>query len=152
MQYRLCIMGSKRFCSCKVHIFWEGHKILRNLHQLFDWKCIRQIIGGYFAKCCGLLRIYELFLSFLPSQEKFSYFKCFTMGEIRLKFIYSIRPQNFAKSLRFDHYYIGQIYGGDFAKNLWPSQNIWTLLKCDFNNPLAPLYDANLQLNIYLSK
>ena len=25
---------------CKVHIFWEGHKILRNLHQLFDWQYI----------------------------------------------------------------------------------------------------------------
>ena len=44
----ICI---KLFClpliSIKVHIFWEGHKILRNLHQLF-------------AKFCGLLRIYEL--------------------------------------------------------------------------------------------
>ena len=47
--------------AIKVHIFWEGHKILRNLHR------------------------------------------------------------------RFDCYYMGQIYGGDFAKNLWPSQNIWTL-------------------------
>ena len=42
----------------KVHIFWEGHKILRNLHQLFDWQYIGQIIGGDFAKFCGLLRIY----------------------------------------------------------------------------------------------
>ena len=23
--------------SGKVHIFWEGHKILRNLHLTFDW-------------------------------------------------------------------------------------------------------------------
>ena len=22
---------------CKVHIFWEGHKILRNLHLTFEW-------------------------------------------------------------------------------------------------------------------
>ena len=29
----------------KVHIFWEGHKILRNLQQLFDWQYIGQIIG-----------------------------------------------------------------------------------------------------------
>ena len=48
----------------KVHIFWEGHKILRNLHQLFDWYYIRQIIGGDFAKFCGLLRIYELYKGF----------------------------------------------------------------------------------------
>ena len=27
----------------------------------------------------------------------------------------------------FDRYYIRQIYGGDFAKQLWPSQNTWTL-------------------------
>ena len=44
----------------KVHIFWEGHKILRNLHRLFDRQYIGQIIGGDFAKFCGLLRIYEL--------------------------------------------------------------------------------------------
>ena len=34
----------------KVHIFWEDHKILRILHQLFDWQYIWQLIGGNFAK------------------------------------------------------------------------------------------------------
>ena len=28
--------------NCKVHIFWEGHKILRNLHLTFDWHYIGQ--------------------------------------------------------------------------------------------------------------
>ena len=28
--------------------------------QLFDWQYIGQIMGGDFAKFCGLLRIYEL--------------------------------------------------------------------------------------------
>ena len=46
----------------KVHIFWEGHKILQNL------------------------------------------------------------------PLTFDHMYCSQKLGEDFAKFLWPSQNIWTLL------------------------
>ena len=49
-----------RKLSCKVHIFWEGHKILRNLQQLFVLCTASQIIGGDFAKFCGLLRIYEL--------------------------------------------------------------------------------------------
>ena len=44
----------------KVYIFWEGHKILRNIHQLFKWPYIGQIIGGDFANFCGFLRIYEL--------------------------------------------------------------------------------------------
>ena len=44
----------------KVHIFSEGHTILRNLHQLFDWQYIGQIIVGDFAKFCDLLRIHEL--------------------------------------------------------------------------------------------
>ena len=44
----------------KLHISWEGLKILQNLHQLFDWQYIGQIIGEDFAKLCGLLRIYEL--------------------------------------------------------------------------------------------
>ena len=44
----------------KVHIFLEGHKILRNLHQLFVLCTASQIIGRDFAKFCGLLRMYEL--------------------------------------------------------------------------------------------
>ena len=43
----------------KVHIFWEGHKILRNLHRIFHRYYIGQIYGGDFAKIWGLLRIYE---------------------------------------------------------------------------------------------
>ena len=44
----------------KVHIFWEGHKILRNLRLTFDCMYCRQKQGEDFAKFCGLLRIYEL--------------------------------------------------------------------------------------------
>ena len=37
-------MGAiESFCIyIKVHIFWEGHKILRNLHLTFDWHYIGQ--------------------------------------------------------------------------------------------------------------
>ena len=45
----------------KVHIFREGHKILRNLHRRFDRYYIGQIYSGDFAKICSLLRIYELY-------------------------------------------------------------------------------------------
>ena len=48
---------------CKVHIFWEDHTILRNLHRRFDWHWVAQIYGGDFAKFCGLLRKYELYLN-----------------------------------------------------------------------------------------
>ena len=44
----------------KVHIFWEGHKILRNLHRRFVLWSASQIYTGDIAKFCGLLRIYEL--------------------------------------------------------------------------------------------
>ena len=43
----------------KVNIFSEGHKILWNLHPLFVLCTTSQIIGGDFAKFCGLQRIYE---------------------------------------------------------------------------------------------
>ena len=46
------------------NIFWEGHKILQNLHCRFDWHYIEKIYGEDFAKFCGLLRIYELYYSF----------------------------------------------------------------------------------------
>ena len=48
----------------KVHIFWEGLKVLRNLHRRFDHYYIGQIYSGDFAKFCGLLRIYELYIVF----------------------------------------------------------------------------------------
>ena len=51
---------STRSTEIKVHIFWEGHKSLRNLHCRFDLHYIGQIYGGDFVKFCGLLRIYEL--------------------------------------------------------------------------------------------
>ena len=40
-----------------VHIFWEGHKILQNLHPTFDYSTYSQKLGEDFAKFCGLLRI-----------------------------------------------------------------------------------------------
>ena len=46
----------------KVCIFWEGHKILRNLHLTFVLCNASQKWGGDFAKFCGLLRIYELYI------------------------------------------------------------------------------------------
>ena len=49
------------FHDSKVHIYREGHKMLRNIHLIFDWHYIGQMIHGYFAKICGLLRIYELY-------------------------------------------------------------------------------------------
>ena len=49
------------FAAFKVHIFWEGHKFLRNLHRRFVLCNNGQIYDGDFAKFCGLLRIYELY-------------------------------------------------------------------------------------------
>ena len=46
--------------SFKVHIFWEGHKILKNLHLTFDYSTYSQKLSEDFAKFCGLLKIYEL--------------------------------------------------------------------------------------------
>ena len=43
----------------KVHIFYEGHIFLRNLHCRFVQCSNSQMYGGDFAKFCGLLRINE---------------------------------------------------------------------------------------------
>jgi hypothetical protein len=56
------LKGPRIFLLRKVHIFREGHKILRTLHRRFDRYYIEQIYSGDFAKFCGLLRIYELYL------------------------------------------------------------------------------------------
>ena len=46
---------------CKVHVSWEGHKILWNLPLTFDYSTYSQKKGEDFAKFCDLLRIYELY-------------------------------------------------------------------------------------------
>ena len=46
----------------KLHIFWEGHIMLRNLHLTFDCMYCGQKLGEDFAKLCGLLRIYEPYI------------------------------------------------------------------------------------------
>ena len=51
----------KECSSSKVHILWEGHKILRNLHRRFVLCSASQSYGGDFAKFCGLLRIYVMY-------------------------------------------------------------------------------------------
>ena len=50
--------------NCKIHIFWEGHKILWNLHRRFD--CV------YIGQIC-LLRMYELYLICILLQRFFRY-------------------------------------------------------------------------------
>ena len=54
------VYEEKKNLDCKVHIFWEGHKILRDLQLTFDCMYCSQKLGEDFAKFCGLLRIYEL--------------------------------------------------------------------------------------------
>ena len=54
----------KDFLS-KVHIFWEGHKFLRNLHCTVDLSHVcsnGQIYAGDFENFCGVLRRYELYI------------------------------------------------------------------------------------------
>ena len=45
-----------------VHIFWEGHKVLRNLYLTFVYSTYRQKQGGDLSKFYGLLRMYEIFI------------------------------------------------------------------------------------------
>ena len=53
----------------KVHMFREGHKILRNLHRRFDRYYIGQIYGRDFAKNFGLLKTYEPYVQTDPIAE-----------------------------------------------------------------------------------
>ena len=58
---RKATFANRAFKVCfKVHIFLEGHQILRNLHHLYVPGTASQIIGGDFTEFCGLLRMYEL--------------------------------------------------------------------------------------------
>ena len=99
--------------SNKVRIFWEGHKILRNLHLTFVYSTYRQKQGGDFAKFCGLLRIYELYLcsciiTFLTNQREtkkiYQPFACSKFREplryiLALKFRYSKKGTKIWKNI-----------------------------------------------------
>ena len=52
--FSIAFIFLKFIYSEKATKFWEIS------NQLFDWQYIGQIIGGDFARFCGLLRIYEL--------------------------------------------------------------------------------------------
>ena len=55
-----CLWWNKRLKL--ICTFWEGHKILLNLHRRFVLCSASQIYVGDFAKFCDLLRIYELYV------------------------------------------------------------------------------------------
>ena len=57
--------------AVKVHIFSEGHKILRNLHRRFVLRSNGQTYDGNCAKFCGLLRIYELCQNSNSTSQRF---------------------------------------------------------------------------------
>ena len=127
-QIPIIFSNLKSNCS-KVHIFWEGHKILWNLHQLFDWQYIGQIIGGDFAKFCGLLRIYELYLLCAQPQWRkttsWQYSLCFL-------FIHNFRNM----FVTFFHNFITnfQISGAAFCQQKvsvwWQKTNSWRYSLC----------------------
>ena len=94
----------------KVHIFWEGHKSLQNLHCRFDWHYIGQIYGGDFANFCGLFRIYELY-----EKETSDILRRPKIFEKIFRFVLTL-PCNF------------KIWLEIFFLILWPSQNIWTFM------------------------
>ena len=81
----------------KVHIFWEGHKFLRNLHRRFVLCSNGQIYGGDFAKFCGLLRIYELYICNILTKYTFTIKVvpegwAVTVSRLTLAVIFSITP------------------------------------------------------------
>ena len=46
----------------KVQIFWEGHKILKDLPIFLTLLSNEEKLGDFFSTFCGLLRISELYL------------------------------------------------------------------------------------------
>ena len=56
-----CPIHFSRSPCLKVHIYWEGNKILRNLHCRFVWCSASEIYGGDFENFYGLHRIHELY-------------------------------------------------------------------------------------------
>ena len=71
-----------------------------------------------------------------------------------VKFIYSEKATYFLRNLyrRFVLCSKGQIYGGDFAKNMWPSQNIWSFLVCGTCSLEGPRHKIQGYFSFILTK
>ena len=112
--------------TVKVHIFWEGHKILRNLHQLFDWQYIGQInqlvgISQNFVAFSEHMNFISFFFSWMGSRKSILVFnteKCILKGYKNEKNL----------TIFFWRYWEISNTLGDLFQILWLSKNIWTLI------------------------
>ena len=64
-----------KICKFKFHIFWEGHKFLRNLHRRFVYVETVKSLVEISQKFCDLLRIYELYPSLSRKNPMFHWMK-----------------------------------------------------------------------------
>ena len=60
--YTVYLPSTMTVWYCKVHIFWEGHKILQNLHRRFDWHCIGQIYGADFVALSEYMNFITMYI------------------------------------------------------------------------------------------
>ena len=86
----------------KVHIFWEGHKILRNLPLTFDCGTYGQKLGEDFAKLYGLLRIYELnnILHIVKGEEHVLYLSMIWIKKVQNPFYFEEQVEKSRQQLR----------------------------------------------------
>ena len=110
--------GLQTIFSYKVHIFWEGHKILRNLHLTFD--CYTAILKN---------------LNFCANSARSKTWSRKNISWIERKSLLT-KPSNV---LPFLHIKLNWRKNSKrtkvrwrFRKILWPSQNIWTLSSSAF--------------------
>ena len=115
--------------SVKVHIFWEGHKILGNLHQLFDWYYTGQIIGGDFAKFCGLLRKYELYLLFTEFTKPIALFSLFALIFSTVNNVFCTLPSKNLKNTLNKHKKENKLLFTSFHHST--SSPVWADLSCN---------------------
>ena len=75
---RICIQFLKYFV--KVHIFWEGYKILQNLHLIFDYSTYSQfslnVHGHLDEPSNALLRILRKWRHILPHMSRSVFDRC----------------------------------------------------------------------------
>ena len=70
---KVTTMGPQPLWSNKVHIFWEVHKILRNLHLTFDWHYKSKVeISQNFVAFPEYMSINTIFISLQHSISKVS--------------------------------------------------------------------------------
>ena len=112
----------KKILCGKVHIFWEAHKILRNLHRRFVLKTVQVdfVVNTVLIQYCFYYEIYSNILYVVPVKSVVEMSQNFVAFSEYMNFIYVYCKWNFKPK-------ISSIFHFEFVNEVWISALQWCI-------------------------